>query len=104
MTMPKIARVADMLRSILPSRVLTIAPHEEALGVHLRGNAPLYEAIIGMLEARIDHRASLPVPDDPIACKASMERDHELRILLNRIEYIYKSPVTLTHDDGEQPA
>lgn len=93
-----------MLRSILPSRVLTLAPHEEDLGTHLRGNEPLYEAIVGMLEARIDHRASLPVPPEPIDCRASMERDHELRILLNRIEYIYHSPVVPIHDDGEQPA
>jgi hypothetical protein len=102
--MPRLSRVADMVRSILPGLRYTLTPQEVALADQLRGNAPLYESLVAFVTARIGTRAAQPVPADPIDCRASMERDHELRILLNRLEFLYKSPVAPTQQEGEPPA
>src|SRR6267378_6781315 len=102
MSMPKIARVADLIRERLGLR-FTLSPLEASLASHLRGNAPLYDSLTEFLQARVQTRASQPPPVDPIACKSLMERDHELRIILNRLEFLYKSPVAPTQNEEGEP-
>lgn len=99
-----VGRVSDMVRNLIPALRRNLSPHETALSLHLRNNAPLYEALTGLIESRISGRASLPVPSDPIICKAVLERDNELRWLLSRLEFVYRSPFAQPEDDGEQPA
>ena len=106
MTMPKqIQRVRDMVLAMLPGVRVVLTPQEEAFAPHLRGNAPLHEALKAFITSRINARASQPVPTEPIDCRGSMERDHELRWLLSRLDFIYRSPVhTPAANDGEPPA
>ncbi|HAM41100.1 MAG TPA: hypothetical protein DCP69_07115 [Candidatus Omnitrophica bacterium] len=104
MTMPRLTRVADMVRAMLPQRTIVLTPQEADLGTHLRGNAPLYESIVALIKERMAARDAQPVPAEPIDCRAQMERQSELRWLLNRLEFVYKSPVSPTHDEGEPPA
>ena len=82
-----------------------LLPHEQDLAVLLRGNAPLFEAIVDFLNARLASRDVQPVPTEPVDCRAIMERQHEVRWLLSRLDLIYRSPVnSAANDDGEQPA
>lgn len=106
MTMPRqIRRVRDMVLAMLPGVRVVLTPPEEAFAPYIRGNAPLYEALTTFVNARLNARASQPVPPEPIDCRASMERDHELRWLLSRLDFIYRSPVhTPAADENEPPA
>ena len=104
MTMPKFSRVRDLVLSMVGGTRIELTPQEADLGTHLRGNAPLYESIVALVQARMTVRDAQPVPAEPIDCRAQMERQSELRWLLNRLEFVYKSPVSPTHDDGEPPA
>jgi hypothetical protein len=100
-----IKRVRDMVLALFPSHRTLFSPQEEAFAPHLRGNTPLYEALTTFVNSRIDGRAQQPVPSDPIDCRASMERDYELRWLLSRLDLIYRSPVNpQAADEGEPPA
>lgn len=104
MTMPKLARVRDMVLAMIPQLRHTLTPEEADLGTHLRGNTKLYESLIALIASRISTRANQPVPDDPLVCRGLMERDHELRVLLARLESVYRSPVNTPAEDGDQPA
>ena len=106
MTVP---RLADFVRKMIPKwRGGALTHDEQELGVHLRGNAPLHEALIGIITSRIRGRANVPVPSDPLMCKSMLERDNELRWLLSRLDFVYRSPVSQDippeQEDGEQPA
>lgn len=97
-------RVTDMVRNLMPFLRRNLSDHEQALLLHLRGNEPLFDALKGLIESRIGVRASASVPSDPIQCKAILERDSELRWLLARLEFIYRSPFAQPTDEGEPPA
>ena len=103
MTVP---RLVDFVRSIIPTwRGGALTNDEQELGVHLRGNDPLHNALIGIINSRIGGRAAMAVPSDPVVCKAILDRDNELRWLLSRLDFVYRSPVSQPEsEDGEQPA
>ena len=97
-------RVTDFVREMVPHMRYRLTKNEQDLGVHLRGNGALLEAVSGLVWDRIKGRERLPIPSDPIVCMATMARDKELRWLLSRLEYVYHSPVmTETAEPGEQP-
>lgn len=103
--MNPLARVSDMVRDLFATRHrFAMTPDEMDLAVSLRGNIPLYEALTNIVQSRITGRASLPVPSDPTDCKAILDRDHELRWLLSRLEFVYRSPVNQADAAGEPPA
>ena len=106
MTTPKIGRLRDWVVANIPLLGrFSLQPHEHDLAAHIRGNTPLHESLRTFITARINARASQPVPSEPIECRASMERDHELRWLLSRLDFIYRSPVNpAAQEDGEPPA
>ena len=82
-----------------------LLPNELDLAAHLRGNTPLYEAMRTFLTARLDARAAMPVPPEPVDCRAVLERNAEVRQVLARLDIIFRSPVNQpADDDGEQPA
>lgn len=98
-------RVSDMVREMIPRlRHPPMKVDEQQLGVYLRGNAPLYGALVGIINSRIAGRANVPEPSDPLICKSMMARDRELQWLLGRLEYVYQSPVQQAHEDSEPPA
>lgn len=110
MTIPRalqgqFTRVADLVRSLVPGvRGPAMLTQDEAqLGVFLRGNGPLYDALRGIIEARIEGRLSLPEPSDPLVCKSMLARDRECQLLLLRLELIYRGPAP-SADEGEPPA
>lgn len=78
-----------------------LTPEEMELAPHIRGNEKLYAALTQLIGTRIGGRQRLPVPPDPLTCKSMLERDNELRWLLNRLEACYRSAVS--PDTGEQP-
>lgn len=107
MTIPKIKdipkNVAEYVRHLLPTLKHSMTPLEMDLAVLLRNDPKLYEAVTAMIQARIAARAEVPAPDEPIRCKAMMERDRELQWLLKRLEYLYRAPLQ-EQTDMEQPA
>ena len=104
-TPPVIRRVRDLVLSMLPPARVVLAPAEQAIAPYLRGTTPLLESLKLFLNARVSGRASQPVPSDPIDCRASLERDHEVRWLITRLDFIYRSPVNPpAGEDGEPPA
>lgn len=104
MTIPKIARVRDMVLAMLPTLRHQLSPVDANLAGHLRGNAPLYESLIAFITSRIQVRDSQPVPSDPVECRGILERNHELRVLLARLESAYRSPINQPAEDGEPAA
>jgi len=97
-------RVRDIVRDMVPFMRHMLTSEEQTLGVHLRGNHSLYESLVGVIRAKIEGRASLPEPSDPLECKSRLARDHELRWLLSRLRTIYRSPVLQPADrNGEPP-
>jgi hypothetical protein len=82
----------------------TLQKDEADLAVHLRGNERLYDSLTQLIRSRIQRRDVLPVPSDPLECRGVLERNHELRWLLSRLEIIYRSPVNEEADIGEPPA
>ena len=103
MTVP---RLVDFVRKLIPTwRGGELTKDELELGIHLRGNDSLNSALIGIINSRIGGRAAMAVPSDPILCKAILDRDNELRWLLSRLDFVYRSPVSQPEpEDGEQPA
>jgi len=98
-------RVMDAVRKMVPFMRQPFSPGELALGIHLRGNVALYESLTGIIKARLEGRASLPEPSDPLKCKSVLARDGELRWLLSRLELIHQSPALQpVEQPGEQPA
>lgn len=80
-----------------------MSPDEMDLGVYLRGNEALYTALRSLISSRIEGRAMIPVPTDPVDCKVSLSRDSELRWLLGRLDFVYHSQLPEAQQD-EQPA
>jgi hypothetical protein len=98
-------RVSDMVRDILPFMRNRLSADEQRLGVHLRGNTAMYEALTGIIQSRVTGRAKLPEPSDPLMCKSMLARDRELQWLLSRLEQVYHSPASQPGDtEGEPPA
>jgi hypothetical protein len=98
-------RVTDFVRGLGVKQRSRISEIDEALGVYLRGNEPLFKALSDMLNARIEGRAKLPEPSDPLQCKSILARDREVQAILGRLNYVYRSPVSQpVEDDSEQPA
>ena len=110
MTIPRVVREApgkltDMIAEMMPKFLHRLTPTEQRIGIHLRGNDDLLEGLQDMISERMGRRAALPVPSDPILCKAVLERDAELRWLRSRLEFIHRSPVAQSVDsEREQPA
>ena len=109
MSVPKRIRgardtVAGMLQEAFPKLRVSLTPEERELGIYLRGNDGLLASLRKLFESRIGRRASQPVPSDPLMCKAFMERDAELRFIMNRLEFVHISPVAQPAEDSEQPA
>jgi ribosomal protein S12 methylthiotransferase accessory factor YcaO len=100
-----VKRVSDIVREMMPRfRQARLTPGELSLAIHLRGNVALYEAMTKLLQARIQGRAVIAEPSDPIQCKAMLARDGEIRWLLAELEFLYRSPANPETDDMEQPA
>jgi len=100
-------RVSDMVRGMFPRMRGGISPVESDLRVHLRGNEKLFDSLNSLIVSRIEGRARLPLPSDPLQCYGSMARDKELRWLLSRLDEMYHAPVNEQSDEyeyGEQPA
>lgn len=98
-------RVADMVRGLVPRFRVRFTADETELAIHLRSNDKFRECLYRVIESRIAGRASAPVPSNPTDCLASMARDHELRQLINRMEFVRQVSGTQPADeDGEQPA
>ena len=96
-------RVADMVREMFPLKRGQMPQEEQNLAVHLRGNDLLLKDLTELIRSRIEGRDRLPVPTDPLACKGFMERNNELRWLMAKLEYLYRSPVNPEAEQGEQP-
>ncbi len=102
MTQPR--RLTDMVRSMIPFMRSNMTVAERDLAIHLRGNEPLFNALNIVLRARLEGRANLPVPSDPIKSHTRLVADTELRWIISRISHIYHSPVLEPVDGrGEQP-
>ena len=97
-------RVSEMVMEMLPQLRHRLSREEAILAPYLRGNQPLMDALRGIIDARIEGRATTAEPINPLTCKSYVARDRELRWLLARLEYVYLSPVGATaEDEGEQP-
>lgn len=103
MTIP---RLTDVIRAMVPQwRGVQLTRDEQQLATFLRGNDPLLSSLVGIITSRIQSRANAPVPSTLVDCKAILDRDNELRWLLSRLDFIYRSPVAQpVQDDGEPPA
>ncbi len=97
-------RVSDTLRRVLPFIRNPLTQNEQQLGVYLRGNIGLHDALVGMIQFRLDTRARVQEPPDPVACKSMVARDRELQWLKSRLDFIFQSPVHEPASDSEPPA
>jgi hypothetical protein len=98
-------RLTDVVREMIPHLRNALTPDERALAIHLRGNEALYLALTTLVRSRIEGRAKLPEPTDPLAAKSMVARDRELQWVLARLEFVYRSPVSQpAEDDSEPPA
>lgn len=94
--------VLNMFPKLRSSRLTSL---EQALVPHLRGNTPLYEALKDLIKTRIEARARVPEPSEPLVAKSMIARDRELQWLLSTLEHLYKAPVdTPAQEDSEPPA
>lgn len=96
-------RVTDMVREMVPKWKYRLTVSEASLGLHLRGNTELLEALSNLITERIRSREVKEIPSDPVDCKTTMARDKELRWIISRFEYVYHSPVASETQQGEQP-
>jgi hypothetical protein len=108
MTIPKFTqevreKLSDYVRNLFPVVRTRMSKEEVDLGIHLRGNPKLYEALTAIIKTRIEGRAGIPEPSDPLDCKSMLARDRELQWLLSRLAFVYSSPVN-QQEDGELPA
>lgn len=102
MTVPRgVMKVADMVREMVPIWRNRFSKEEIDLAPHIRGNEKLFKALVALVDARIGGRAKLPVPSDPLSCRAILERDAELRWLTQRLDSLYRSPVSERAGSGE---
>lgn len=110
MTVPRnmpqmVSKVSEMVRGLIPTYRDRTTTDERTVGVYLRGNQDLLLGLSGIIKSRIEGRAKVPEPSDPVQCKAMLARDRELQWLLAKLEFIYTSPVAATGEQeiGEQP-
>ncbi|KKN27292.1 hypothetical protein LCGC14_0866070 [marine sediment metagenome] len=102
MNLPR--RVVDIVRDLVPRFRNSLSPVEQRVAIYLRGNENLFEGLKALIELRIQGRANVPEPSDPIQCKSMLARDREIQSFLTRLEFIYKSPIKQpAPDDGEPP-
>jgi hypothetical protein len=92
-------KVSDIVREMVPHFRPRLSRDEQLVGVHLRGNEQLFEGLKGILQSRIEGRARVPEPSDPLVCKSMLAHDREVQWLLSRLEFIYRSPVS---EPGEE--
>ena len=109
MTIPKFTqevrqKLSDYVQGLFPALRNRMSKEETDLAILLRGNQRLYEALVAVIKSRIEGRAGVAEPSDPLVCKSMLARDRELQFLLNRLAFLYSSPVNPQPDDGEQPA
>lgn len=99
-------RVSDFVREMIPALRDRVSPIEADLALHLRTNEPLYRCLTEFLRARIEARARVPEPAEPLLCKSMLARDREVQAILSRLEALRLSPVNepRKEDEGEQPA
>ena len=96
-------RVSDMVRRAIPFMRHRLTQNEQQLGVHLRGNVSLHNALVGLIQTRVESRAQVQEPADPVVCKSMMARDRELQWLKSRLDFVFQSPVLEPASDSEQP-
>ena len=78
--------------------------HHEKLRPHLRGNAALFEALSRLITSRIEGRASLRMPSDPLQAYARLAADKEDKWLLGQLDFVYRGPMQQPAEiDSEQP-
>ena len=97
-------RVSDMVRRVIPFMKNPLTQSEQQLGIYLRGNIGLHDALVGLIQFRLDVMARVQEPPDPIACKSLVARDRELRWFKSRLDSIFQSPVHEPASDSEPPA
>ena len=108
MTIPKAVsgaarRVSDLVREMIPQWRQRLTKDEASLAIYLRGNEDMWKALQAIIQSRITGRASVPVPSDPIVCKAMLERDRELQWLLSRLDFVYRSSASQPEPDDREP-
>jgi len=96
-----VQKVSDLVRHMVPRLRETLSEEERAVAIHLRGNEHLYSGLKGLVQARIDGRASVAEPSDPLTCKSMLARDRELQWLLSRLAFVYRSPVVEATPENE---
>jgi len=101
--MTQARRVVDVVRDMIPFMRNSMSGNERDLAAHLRGNEILFNALINVLRARLEGRANLSVPSDPIKSHSRVVADSELHWLINRLTFIYKSPVMEPTDRRDEP-
>lgn len=99
-------KVSDLVREMVPFMRRSLTADEALVAVYLRGNENLLKGLRAMVQSRIEGRAHLPEPSDPLVCKSMVARDRELQWLMSRLEFIHRSPMSepVAQDDSEQPA
>ena len=97
-------RVSDTLHKVLSFIRNPLTQNEQQLGIYLRGNIGLHDALVGMIQFRLDARARVQEPLNPVACKSMVARDRELQWLKGRLDFIFQSPVHEPVPDSEPPA
>lgn len=98
-------RVSDWVREALPKARFRITPNESALSVHLRANPALYDDLTKFLRSRIEGRAAVPEPNDPLVAKSMVARDREVQWILARLDFLKNAPLSHPGEGhGEQPS
>lgn len=108
MTIPPVVerakeKVSDFVRGMIGLKRTSVNPLEQRLAIHIRGNVALYESLTALIQSRIDGRAGLPEPAEPLVAKSMIARDRELQWLLSRLDFVYRSPVAQAQDNDEPP-
>lgn len=99
------SQLVDYVRQLTAKFRWRLNPAETELARFLRGNAPLHEALKAFLQERLKGRANVPEPSTPDECKSIVARDREVQWVINRLEFLFKSPVSTPADvEGEPPA
>ncbi len=94
----------DAVREWLPGAKYRLTSDELDLAIFLRGNESLYQSLCSVIAAPIEARTRLKLSKEPNDSMIILARDKELRVLLQKLEFIYKSPViTEVSDEGELP-
>jgi hypothetical protein len=92
-----------MVRDMISRIRHTESEHHESLRPHLRGNEALYKALTTMIQSRIEGRAQLRLPSDPLQAYGSLARDKECQWLLGQLGFVYNGPIQEPAENSEQP-